>query len=311
MSTDLTGEINENPGAIQAGLAMQPGQLGGVVTQPVGEAPKDGVPYVRKDGLWEDGNLYFDPLIVNKHITAADSPYQALPNEFIIADATAGPITINAPATPTEGMPFAVKKFDATDNFVTIAAADIEARIVASGTSTVLFTESETMSFRYSTVHTRWIRSSDAGLNPWVEIYTATAIPGVPSTPQTIQWTFQPAFPGQPQDLVSLASGVFTAQSEASLDISMSVLWNFILVGNNEDALGLIDMTDTVAGLALFIEIVNSFAHARAGTYAQSANTTGGLDAAPGETFQFNASSDATQPGTTNLEEAILVLSAS
>jgi hypothetical protein len=309
MASDLTGEINQTPGQLTGTLVQTPGQLGGAVSNPVGEAPKDGVPYVRKDGLWEDGNLYFNALTKIKHITAADSPYQALPEEFILADATGGAITINAPATPDSGMRFGVKKTDESINLITInSSSSFEGRFLTTAASGSLYAENETFSYIYNQTGDRWQIESSHGLAEWVEVYNATALPAIGTTPETIQWTFVPLFTGQPQLLVSLASGVFTVQVPIFIRVDITALWEFVMAANNQDALGLVDMTHTGTGSAGFIELVNSFAHPRTGTFYMSNNTGGSVDGVVNDTFSFTAVSDVAQSGVTNLAEATLAL---
>lgn len=85
-------------------------------------------------------------------IDTSDTPYPASANEFIIVDASSGPITINTPGTPSDGDHFAVKIKDATYD-TTIDGDTIE---IDGSTTAVLSDQWEQVTLVYSSSEDSW-----------------------------------------------------------------------------------------------------------------------------------------------------------
>jgi hypothetical protein len=245
----------------------------------------------------------------------------AKPGDMMLVDATAANVTITAPAAPVDGHSFMVKKVDTTNNFVLAinnAGQQIESKIgkTLGTTGFLLFFENECVEFSYESTPTpAWYVSATAALQAWFELYQATPVADIPTTPTTVQWTHVPLFTGQTPELVSLAAGVFTTQFATDFDTEISLLWTFDISANNQDAHGRLDNTFTPAGTGdmIFVPIENAFTSPRTGLFNTSNSTTGAVNAqlgVAGDQFSFVANSLVGQSGATDIAEAILVLRA-
>jgi hypothetical protein len=251
-------------------------------------------------------------LLHTKRITSADSPFQATPGDLILADASTAAITINAPtANLLDGHRFSVKKTDVTPNFVTTTATNIETKVSRNvGTAFVMFEELAAATWAYDQTADTWRTIATANIAPWLEAWSATPIIIVPGTPTTIVWTFMPLYTGQTPQLVSHSAGTFTAQLDLLLNLDLSILWQWVMAGNNQDTTGILDAVYGGAGQSIFIESEQAFTSPRTGTWQTSSNTSGLLASAVSDTFSFTAASDPTQTGQTDLAECYLFLSA-
>ena len=98
--------------------------LAGIVTHNSSIAKVGTTYYVRLNGTWSP----MGRAAASKGIVAADSPYTVLDTDLVIlANATAGPVTVNLPsAAGRAGWGFTVKKTDGTMNGVTLDPAGTE-----------------------------------------------------------------------------------------------------------------------------------------------------------------------------------------
>jgi len=260
---------------------------------------------------WSDGTNWVDWLSKQVNITNTDSPYQASVNDWIIADPTAGAVTIFTPLGAKSSDRFHVKKSSPLGaNGVTIdaltSASQVESLLSRKLQDTAIMLQGgEAREYDYDGAN--WLLQSVAMEGPYTEIWTATPIVSVPSGGATMLWTFSPLYTGQVSTLFSYVSGVFTANFDMGTDINLDVLWRFIMSANNQDAQGNIIELATGTGLRLFVPVFSSFTHTRTGTFRDSKPTRGFWKPNIGDTMQFTISSDAGQNGQTDLEEALLV----
>ena len=243
-------------------------------------------------------------------ITFAQSPYTAYNGETVVCDCTGGDIIVNSPPNATRGMRFTVKRIAGPPaNLVDVHPSEgqIEAtRIIGLQPDAYLQGIGEVWTWVFDGANWRVAHSGNQPTH--IEAWLATPITGISGLGQTINWTFQPLYTGQQPVMVSHSLGTFTLQTDLDLDMRLVVEWNFDLTGNNEDAQGVIDIVYAGTGLEIMPKIGNSFAHARSGDFITTNNTDGILLASAGETFRFDAISDPTQSGNTDLVEAALFM---
>ncbi len=267
-----------------------------------------------KKPVWSDGTNWVNWATNKVNIINTDSPYQAKVDDWILADPTAGDITVYTPIGISVGDKFSVKK----TNPLSANKVDIDA--LTSGSQIEAF-----LSRKIQDVTTirqggeirehiydgaNWLLQSTALTGPYSEVWTGTPIVSVPSGGTSMLWTFSPLYTGQVPTLVSYAAGVFTWNFDIGTSVQLDVLWRFIMSANNQDARGSIIELSTGTGLRIFVPIFSSFTHTRTGTFRDSKPTRGYWSPNIGDTLTFNISSDAGQNGQTDLEEALLVFTA-
>jgi len=246
-------------------------------------------------------------------ISNVDDPYQAKINDFILATSASGKITVLTPIGAILGDRFYVKKINVVSiNAVNIDAisssSQVESRLTHKLEDVIsLLAAGEIWTLIYD--GTNWLIESIALDATYTELWNATSIATVASGGTTIQWTFVPLIPGQLPLLVSYSSGIFTSNVDVGISIKLSVLWTYQILTNNQDAKGLISDIITGTGTMSFIQIVSSFTSPRTGSFPFSQNTEGIWFPAVNDTLKFDASSDVSQSGNTDLTESLLFLS--
>ena len=241
-------------------------------------------------------------------IVFGDSPYTASEGEIVEADTTGGDITVNLPPIGTGGKRVTVKKIGQNTNVVFIETLDqLESTITGSLTNrSILLSEAETITYYADETDNAWRIYAQAHAEAYTEAFTAT--PAAVGAAAPILWTFTPLYTGQTQVLTSYAAGTFTFNFDGSIDFKLSILWEFDLTGNNQDASGRVDSVFSGAGLDLFIPMSFPFAHTRSGSFLASQSTEGVVDALKTETYRFDASEDLGQSGNTLINSGYLFM---
>lgn len=270
------------------------------------EAEKNLLAALGNYGLITNSTTYSRPLT----FIVKDTTYQAVVGDLVLADASGGDFTITAPTSPNANDRFGVKLTDTSRNIVTVTAGSTTIEnpypLTVENTSVKLFSIGALVIWQYD--GTQWFIVGSTNVDTYKEVWYVTAASSIASGGTTLTWTFDANLSdGDTAMLASYATGVWTFGLDIMLKVNLSIRTEFALSSTNQDAL--VDITDSFSGAGAnrFAGIASVLAHTRSGNFDFSASCEGAYNVADGDTLSFVASSDASQTGSTNIVEGIIV----
>jgi hypothetical protein len=220
--------------------------------------------------------------------------YNANVGEMVMTDTTGGSFAVAAPANPSNGDRFAVRRNTDNQNLLLIAGGSRELEypfgIEIKDTNVFIVGFGAYAEYMYNATDDFWMIVSVYNVGRLLEYWQGTNITTIPATPQNIVFTFVPLYTSQPQVLLSHSSGVFTVEAPVQLSYELNFLITFNSFANNTEAETKVAFT-TNANI-LDVPYFDSFQSGRAGTFKSSGLTTGAIKGVYQDTFSIQANEE-------------------